>query len=290
MTEPASLGGKFAAPEQVALNLVEQRLADVEQQIEALSPVMGQIYLREVAGTPEPDDADTLARHRDLTEQHGRLRGALAAAQQNEANRRAANDYKADKSRIAALSQAAGKVRRSAEKLESALTAAKSAFVDLCDGSRQVHALLPPALRNEVGHLFAPRYLASLARGEMARQDDGSSEKWLDHADWANRLRRGHTQFAATPLGRFVAEEMDNLKLRQQQFAVQDPAEPAPPVAEKPVSPIGKPRPTPVDQIMEANSARQPAQPGRELKKGYQPPVDTAINLSSVPFAPREVA
>lgn len=291
MTDTATINGRYVAETERDLAAVRAKLAENDAAVDALASTLPAVMLREALNKLEPGDAEQLEKHKSLVEQRDRLRMAEQAAIQAESDRVAINAYKEDASRQRALSQKLSAMRRASEKMSSAFAAGHAAYCDMMSAARAANSLLPAPQRRFAYDLNGPLssyWLSRMARAELCRHDQiGGDSIFGRNAPWLEDIRR-REDGSLIPLPEILGRHLDNLKAEAAGYTLKDPAEPSVPELERQPSPPGKPRPSALDQQLDAINARQPTPHGAELKKGWQPPRDDAgvVNLSSTEFSP----
>ena len=224
---------KFAAATQRDLAAVQAKIAETEVRLEAISTRVPHASLRHVLGNPEPGDDEILAEQASLEQQLHRLRHALAAAEQAEADRLAGQQYSADTARHKALVQHLARMTKAALRVAAHSQNITSAVQELQDAARSAFACLPAHMQRNNASPLSPGYLARICRAEIGRNDANAplGSRLFDAAPWSADLRRGNGWISLADL---IAQHVEGLKRMAEGLRVKDPAAVEPPPSAEP--------------------------------------------------------
>ena len=275
--------GQFRSPEQTAIARVEALLAANEKALEEIGRELPQLYLRRVEGTERAADAEVEARHTTLVAERDKLRLALAAAQQNQDARAAANRFKEDASRQRALAQHLSRLHRCAMKFMAAAQNMNAALVEMMDAARSAYAVLPPKLQLQNSGPLSPGYLARIARATLAVVDMRNPEnaRLFHHSPWHEDLRLGGGKWATLP--EIVLKHTTALREMAERHRVPDPDPATVPEVEPAAEAVEAPEAPPATTTPETAPSEPPA------PRKPPPPLNLSINLSSSPMEPTNV-
>lgn len=201
----------FKSREAEAVATIEAKLTAAEAEVEAADQRLRQAAL-DAALSPDPWAAEphheALRRARERVQL---LRHALAEANRLENERKASLLAKERAQQNRAIAQHIGSAKRAAQRFQTAITNADSAFRELLEIGGQIEVLLPPHLVDPFRHIMSPHYTGEACHIEIGRQGRDNPNEVGARQPFPGSVRAGSSSWypsKVTPLAEDLAGKL----------------------------------------------------------------------------------